>query len=302
MAKELIPAQVSCALCGGPGPIRQSHIIPGFAFDWLKDSSATGFLRYGPEPNLRVQDGFKQELLCDACEQKLSVWEKLAAESVFRPYHADTSVKVEYGPWLAKFAASLAWRVLFVLKTMGLENLTTEQLSSADRALRVWREFMFDERAHPGSYELHLLPVDLLASTTRTKLPPNINRYLARAIEMDVPATPRSVVVYSKLCKLVFVGLVETPVMREWHGTRLGIKQGILQPGKFVVPTGFADYMSDRATRMRELMQGLSERQREKTAASMRKNLDRAAASETFVALNHDIAMFGNDAFAEEAG
>jgi len=257
-------------------------------------------MRHGPEPNLRVQDGLKEKLLCEACEQLLSSWEKPTAEKLFLPYHADTSVKVEYGPWLAKFTASLLWRVLFVLKAKGLENLTPEQVAMADHALEVWRKFIQDERPNPGSFELHLLPVDVLQSSTRWTLPPNINRYLARAIEMDIPATSKSVLVYAKLGKLIFIGCVQSPIVREWQGTRLAIKRGIIQPSKFVVPTAFGNYIADRAIRMREIMQGLSERQRQKTANDMRKNIDRAAQSETFKAISHDVAMFGNDAFAED--
>lgn len=90
----------SCPLCLGNGPLRRSHVISKFAFDWLKETSATGYMRHGPQPNVRVQDGFKEELLCDSCEQLLSSWESPAAEQLFKPYHADSSTVVNYGPWL----------------------------------------------------------------------------------------------------------------------------------------------------------------------------------------------------------
>ena len=61
----------TCPLCRSRGPLRESHIIPGFVFDWLLESSATGHMRDGRAPNLRIQDGFKQRLLCDSCEALL---------------------------------------------------------------------------------------------------------------------------------------------------------------------------------------------------------------------------------------
>lgn len=170
-----------CPLCGGPGPLRISHIIPKFAFEWLKDTSATGFMRHGPHPNLRVQDGFKKELLCDSCEQLLAGWEDVVAAQLFRPYNEGSKVTITYEEWLAKFAASLVWRVLFVMKAEGLKNLSDSQLQLAGLALEVWRKFIRGERDNPGSFELHLLPVDFIDASKNNSLPANFNRYLIAA-------------------------------------------------------------------------------------------------------------------------
>ena len=256
-------------------------------------------MRHGPQPNVRVQDGFKEELLCDSCEQLLSSWESPAAEQLFKPYHADSSTVVNYGPWLAKLGASLAWRVLFVLKKRGLHNLSESQLKLADLALESWRRFVVSERANPGSFELHLLPVDFLESFRGDGLPSNINRYLGRAIEMDVVAKKGSAFVYVKMARLVFIGVIEQPINRQWRGSRLAITKGVVQPSKYEVPSAFMDYVFSRAARMGEIMQSLSSRQKAKISETMKDNIDRAAQSETFQAMTHDFAMFGSDAFAE---
>lgn len=290
----------SCPLCGGAGPLRQSHVISKFAFDWLKETSATGFMRYGPQPNVRAQDGFKEELLCDSCEQLLGSWEAPTAEQLFKPYHADSSVVVSYGPWLARLGASLAWRVLFVLKKRGLANLSTSQQTLANLALEAWRRFIVGERANPGSFELHLLPIDFLESVTGDGVPPNINRYLGRAIEMDVVAKKGSAFVYVKMARLVFIGVIEQPVNRQWQGSRLAITKGVVQPSRYQVPPAFMDYVFSRAARMSGIMQSLSPRQKAKISETMKKNIDRATQSETFQAMTHDFAMFGGDAFTED--
>ena len=69
-----------CALCLQERQLRDSHIIPKFVFDYLKRTSATGFLRFSDRPNRRAQDGMTAALLCDECEQRLSVFEKYFAE------------------------------------------------------------------------------------------------------------------------------------------------------------------------------------------------------------------------------
>jgi hypothetical protein len=48
-----------CRLCGEMKELQESHILPGFVYRWMKETSATGYLRFAQQPNLRVQDGVK---------------------------------------------------------------------------------------------------------------------------------------------------------------------------------------------------------------------------------------------------
>ena len=49
-----------CGLCDLVSNIRESHIVPSFAYNWLKDSSVTGHMHHGEAVNKRVQDGEKR--------------------------------------------------------------------------------------------------------------------------------------------------------------------------------------------------------------------------------------------------
>ncbi len=287
----------ACALCQSSQPLRESHIIPRFVFDWLVESSATGYMRSGPAPNLRVQDGVKQHLLCDKCESLLSVWENEAARSLFRPYHRDTSAVIAYGSWLAKFCASVCWRVLFIHRGLGIKNFSGSQNVLAGEALRIWSDLMFDRAPNPGKFELHVLPVDFIAEAKGFELPPNMNRYLARTVEMDAVSNNTSAFIYAKLCKLIIVGFVQMPKPREWVGTRVAMKHGTIRPGHRAVPGYFWQYLVDRTRNMAALQAKISARQKDKIATTMRTDLDRAAASETFAAMSHDVSMFGKTAF-----
>jgi hypothetical protein len=53
-------------------PFQISHIVQSFAGKWLKESSATGFMRELRAPNERIQDVWKTQLLCRDCAQLLS--------------------------------------------------------------------------------------------------------------------------------------------------------------------------------------------------------------------------------------
>jgi hypothetical protein len=264
----------------------------------MLESSATGYVRFGAAPNLRVQDGMKQRLLCDACEGRLSVWEKATAESLFLPYHRDTSARVQYGPWLAKFCASIAWRVLFVHSRVGaLTNLSPSQTTGAENAQEIWKDLMFERVLNPRTFELHILPIDILTGATGFGLPPNMNRYLARAVEMDVVSTSQSAFVYAKLCKLIVLGFIQLPQFGQWRGSRVAMNRGVIEPRQFVAPIGFAEYLAERAQRMGELQAQLSDRQKAKIDATMRSDLDRTARSDTFNAMSQDVTMFGKLVF-----
>jgi hypothetical protein len=130
-------------------------------------------------------------------------------------------------------------------------------------------DLMFDRIGNPGAFELHLIPVDLLASANGLKLPPNMNRYLARAIDMDVVAKPGSAFVYAKMCKLIVFGFIERPQFRQWRGSRVAMREGVIEPRQFVMPSHFAEYLAERAQRMGELQEQLSDRQKAKIDATM---------------------------------
>lgn len=75
-----------CKLCLQNKPLADSHIIPKFAGKWLKETSATGYLRTAENPNVRKQDLPTEKLLCYDCEGLLSLWEKAFANEVFLPF------------------------------------------------------------------------------------------------------------------------------------------------------------------------------------------------------------------------
>ncbi|MHA6574969.1 hypothetical protein [Pseudomonas yamanorum] len=70
-----------CALCLQEAELRRSHVIPEFLYETLYDEKhRLQVLSIIPEQaNWRVQKGLRERLLCDTCEQKLSVWERYAS-------------------------------------------------------------------------------------------------------------------------------------------------------------------------------------------------------------------------------
>ena len=101
-----------CRLCDAESDLHLSHIVPAFAYRWLRESSGNGHLRSGSSPNQRVQDGPKRYWLCTICEGMLSRSETSFATKLFFPYTDDEATLFIYGEWLLQFCVSVSWRVL----------------------------------------------------------------------------------------------------------------------------------------------------------------------------------------------
>ena len=91
----------ACRLCGDKAELRDSHVVPAFVARWIKDTSATGFLRSFNQPNRRVQDFKTERLLCQRCEQRFSSAEDQFSRLLFCPFH-DGQSRFESTPFLVE--------------------------------------------------------------------------------------------------------------------------------------------------------------------------------------------------------
>lgn len=70
-----------CSLCGEPHQLANSHIIPEFLYKSLYDELHRFHVLslISDQGNSLKQKGIREPLLCQGCEQKLSVWERYAS-------------------------------------------------------------------------------------------------------------------------------------------------------------------------------------------------------------------------------
>jgi len=288
-----------CRLCGQEAKLAESHIIPKFVTDWLKKPSATGFLRSTPIINRRSQDGLKEHMLCYSCESKFNEWETRVANNIFYPHCRRQGKSYKYGPWLLKFAVSVSWRALIWYFDISNEKCDYSDLAIKwiNRALKTWKEFLFDERPHPGSFEQHLLLVDIIESASNPEnLEPNINRYLTRAQEINIAHSdgdPRFI--YIKMGKMILLGLIHYENSKEWQGTKIHVKRGTIG-GDVTAPAQFSEYLNGRADLLRRYEESISLRQKAVIHETYERNIDRFAKSETFQAIDADVRIFGKKA------
>jgi len=287
-----------CRLCQTDSELQLSHILPAFTYRWLRESSGNGHIRHSLEPNKRVQDGLKRYWLCSSCEELFSRSETAFAGRLFHPYLAASGRVIRYSDWLLRFCTSVSWRVIRFYRDEGhLNNWESDALGHVSEAEIVWREFLLGRRQNPGTFQQHLLPVDQISSAS-ADLVPNINRYLMRAIDMDICRGSRSIFTYSKLGRFIILGFVHEPNLNHWKGTRVHATHGFVEPRKYMVPRALGGYLNDKATKMRDALDSVSERQKAKIDEAFRSNVDRYIGSDAFVAMNADIELFGDEAFS----
>ncbi|MBI2470715.1 MAG: hypothetical protein HYV59_05660 [Planctomycetes bacterium] len=290
----------TCQLCRKSKILRESHIIPNFVFKWLKDTSATGYLRPGSNPNKRSQDGVKQYLLCDDCEQLFGNWENKFKNSIFLPLSHGKANKFSYSSWLLKFAVSISWRVLASCFKQDLSRFSTIHLDKANKALEVWREFLLDKRPHPDKYQQHILPMDLIENHNDPNMPTNINSYILRSVDMDVVWFKKRAFVYSKMCRVIILGFIDEDRPNYWEGTKIHVHKGIVgETLRYRIPENFIAYLKDRTNKVRSSLEGISEKQWDRIEQTYSKDMDRAMASETLKATYQDVKMFGDKAFVK---
>lgn len=289
----------TCHLCQQKAELKHSHILPAFVFRWLKESAGNGHIRHGMEPNKRIQDGLKRYWLCSSCEDLLNLSETAFATNLFHPYLEASGKQFNYTRWLLPFCVSLSWRVLkFYLDETHLNNWDSESLAHVVKAEKVWREFLLEERPHPGSYQQHILPLDQIASATG-ELAPNINRYLMRAVDMDICKGGKTIFTYTKLGRFIVLGFVHEPNPNNWRSTKVNANKGLVGPKKYILPRSFWDYLDQKARRMDELLNSVSDKQQSKIDGAFRKNIDRYLESDAHQAMLADLSMFGDAAFSK---
>jgi len=292
-------AHGNCKLCGSVGDLKLSHFIPKFVGRWVKETSATGFIRLSRDINKRSQDIVKDYWLCGDCEQLFSGWEREFANKIFYPFvkcETDTAI---YGDWLAKFCASISWRTLSYMRHLN-ERGDSEQGRKEERVLSGLADFILGKKTNPGIYEQHLFPLEPI-ETTSAKVPANINRYFLRNMHMDILASDTGeLMVYTKFPKFIVLGLAGHSQSKLMRASKVSISGGKISPKSYYLPDGFAQYMFEKAKKVTEFYKSMAPAQHDMIKKTLMKAPDRAASSGTFEAFRHDIEMFGRKAFLPE--
>lgn len=296
MAKPAVEKTATCRMCAAAAALEKGHVIPAFVYRWLKDTSATGYLRAATNPNVRLQDGVRRYWFCRRCEDTMSRRERAFAANLFPLIVSGARTPYPHGPWLSRFLASVALRVLMLHAEHddAFDFFTPEQRALVPRAVEHWRAFVHGEAETPGIHDLHFVPMGVLARVdgNRVVLPPNFNRYVLLSTDMHVASNSAQAFVYVKMGPAIAFGFIHPPVADLWSGTRVAFGDGHVG-GSIGLSVGVLEYLIERAEKMHMVSKRCSARQEEKIAQAISANPERAAASATFRATAADVEQFG---------
>lgn len=226
-----------CKLCAQNEAIKNSHIIPAFVYRAIKSDSPTKFFRNIHSPNKRLQDGDKEPLLCQNCEQRFSAAEKLFASNIFLPFHNNDVDNFEYQEWLHYFLISLAWRTL----ACDLEGFTQdnavppEVVSTLSDAESIARKYLLGTPSLGARLKTHvtLFTIATDVSPDLVELNPNVMfRRSAFGYTIWDKSYGYSAVIHNLAGFMCFFIIKGNP-RDQWTGTKVFPGQGeIKQPQK----------------------------------------------------------------------
>ena len=210
-----------------------------------------------------------------------------------------------YKDWLLRFAVSLSWRVLKYCHGVNSEAIYTEnQLMLIAQADETWRNFLLMRRPHPGKFEQHLLVFTPQTGDLSVDLPNNINRYLLRGLEMDIVGNDKSLMTFAKMGPFALFGHIQKPE-GTWQNTKIHVKEGRVEAGRFQAPPLFGNFFIDRAKGNSDaLNEGMSATQRQKAQDELNKAIMRDP--EAFLSTHHgktmmaDAKLFGENAILQK--
>ncbi len=266
-----------CKLCGQQKELQYSHIVPAFAVRWLKETSATGYLK-SLKSKVRLQETRRVYLLCSDCEQVLSRDEKLFCEKIFIPYHEKSEQQLKYGPWLRRFIVGLHWKVLVVKE----EKYPDEIEALYAKAEQAWRPFLLGSAATPGIGEFHLFLSDIIKDAS-DELPEKMNWYLSRGFDLTPIFSDTGMAgVYAMILKTMTFSYLTPPSGEADNmvGTLVS-EQGVLKSPQ-TVQSRIGSFIIGRAKAIEQFPKTLTDRQKEKLFEKARIAPEEILRSESF--------------------
>lgn len=280
-------AELKCGLCGGPGPIRESHVVPDFVGRWLIETSGTPFLRDAVTPNRRKQRITTVRLLCSKCESRFSLFEHEFVHNLFYPYQRHEVPPAPYAEWCLKFIVSVSWRLLVtVLERLCREDRVWE--TTLRTFERQWREFLLDNSSVPGPGAHHLFFAFPWVFQADAPFPDKFFSYIFRGLDGTPVIAADHCYVFSNLCGILIVSFMSPEDPDGWEGTHV-LSRGAFPDAQRVGWVPFGPFLFDRSKEV--FRRPLSGAQREHLRSTVEKHRERYLGSRDFQIHRWEVAF-----------
>ncbi|GEP52279.1 hypothetical protein FNO01nite_29510 [Flavobacterium noncentrifugens] len=197
----------NCALYDIETDLKLSHIIPKFAFDYLKKTGGK-YLRTFENPDQRVQDGPKEYLLSERAEQDFSKRERWFSNHVFLPYLKEGKTSFYYDENFGYFTVSVLWRVL--LDQTNHHSVKAEpRLDFLNDVKEEWKLFLRDSKFPYNFNDLNIFLTDRVSSHNTNGI--NVDLYMSRTIDATIIHNEdySTVAVYVKFLRFMIWSVVK---------------------------------------------------------------------------------------------
>jgi hypothetical protein len=271
-------AEGECALCKKYKGLRRSHIIPKFVSKWLKETSATGFLRGVKNPKKRMQDLPKLPLLCGDCEQLFSKLEFYFASKIFYPILNGQKEEIAYDETLRRFIISLSWRTL---KTGYSDQVKHDPWikEHLNKAEEIWREYLLHESSDSGSYDHHMFFIGY--AKDEAEVPRKFQWYTLRGTDSTLVSSQNTVFAFTHFPHVFFISTIYPLTFSDWKSTK------IENEGKFTTKSEINDYYfwDFLVSRCRIISSSIKGSTSEKIAKSLEKKPEKFLKSESLAVM-----------------
>lgn len=293
MAKNKQPVIGTCALCKKENVVlEESHIIPKFVTRKQKADSVNGRLRNGMNPNVVVQDGAKEYLLCGECEDLFSKVETKFSRAVFYPFVDGTLSEFEYDEWLNDFIVSVNWRNLIVDMEGWEKTLEPKRLKVFKKKEEVLRKYLLGKRNFLFTIENHIFffnDIKEISGIDPSQV--RMHTFFRHGQYGYSFYADNGYYIVTNMLGLLIVTILKKNKGEQWINTKVRRK------GKFDLSTSqhiksqvladMLDYMEEE----RKKRSMLSETQRNKIAEELKKNPEKFLKSKYYKDMQKDNAL-----------
>jgi hypothetical protein len=235
-----------CRLCGKVAELRLSHVIPRFVVQWMKKTGG-GYFRQVIKPNVRQQDGPKQKLLCEECEQRFSARESYLANTIFNPVVNEEKSDFVYDSRLFYALISILWRALVAGPEDGAAKFPMHK-ALFEEAESDWRVFLLNPERPPKFDQLHLF-ISGIADATDVPIK-RLNAYLARAIDATPAGDEKRCFMFVKFSRLLIFAHLNAYPAEKWVGTQVLPGGGKLGIPQFLNDSAIGGFLLSRVDEM----------------------------------------------------
>lgn len=204
--------QPLCALCGKERQKEISHIVPKFVIRKIKTERDSMRMRNAGNPNVIAQDGPKCMMLCPACEDRFSEWEKYFAETIYHPFYNKKwkCCRVVKDEKIVKFLASLTFRT--IVHTFQNQGFSPQLERKYSYALKVLSDYLLEQRKTLLPMFFDLYAVEDYRNTDIRKACTPLYYYIKTGIEYTFLITPDNIYKFvTKFGPFLAVFTIENP-------------------------------------------------------------------------------------------